>query len=144
MSEFKKTVENPIVRFERPDPVIDESLIVDYKRKNKNTVNDFRKDKIVYFNPKYDELFAPTFGPVFDDEEDKSAKNFLTGYIEDTHINEVQFEEQRKAFHFKGKASNPSDNLPNALIEKNLASSLIGSTVSDNETKKDKKERNYQ
>lgn len=124
-------------------PVVDESLIVDYKRKNERQA-DLRKDKVVYYNPKYEDLFAPKFGPVFDDEEDKDAKNFLTGHIEDAHINEMQFEEQRKAFHNFGRAQNPSDSAAGdlSIVQRNLASTAIGSTVADDKLKKkDKNEK---
>jgi len=122
-------------------PIVDESMIVDYKRKNeRQTEIDLRKDKMVYYNPKYEDLFAPTFGPVFDDEEDKSAKNFLTGHIEDAHIHEVHFEEQRKAFHNFGRAQNPSDNPSTSLVQRNLASSAVGTTVSE-ERKHDKNDK---
>lgn len=122
-------------------PIIDESLIVDYKRKNERQKEiDLRKDKMIYYNPKYDDLFAPTFGPIFDDEEDKSFKNFLTGHIEDAHINDVQFEEQRKAFHNKGRAQDPSDRSID-LVQRNLASAAIGTTVCEkDQTKKERQQ----
>lgn len=121
-------------------PKVDESMIVSYKRKNKpNTEIDPRKDKMVFYNPKYDDLYAPTFGPVFDDEEDKTAKNFLTGHIEDAHISEVQFEAQWKAFHNSGKAQNPSNEL--GIVQRNQASTAIGSTVVTEKSQQEKRKR---
>lgn len=128
----------------KPDlcPRVDESMLVDYKRKvEKRAEIDPRKDKIVYYNPKFEELYAPMFGPRFDDEEDE-AKNFLTGHIEDAFVDEAQFEEQRKQFHRHGRAVDPSDNSALAVVQRNLASTAIGSSVSDQEAgKKEKTEK---
>lgn len=128
----------------KPDlcPTVDESMLVDYKRKaEKRAEIDPRKDKIIYYNPKYEDLYAPMFGPRFDDEEDE-GKNFLTGHIEDAFVDEAQFEEQRKQFHRHGKALDPSDNSALSLVQRNLASTAIGSNVSDQEAgKKEKAEK---
>ena len=127
----------------KPDlcPNVDESMLVDYKRKvEKRPEIDPRKDKIIYYNPKYEDLYAPMFGPRFDDEEDFDGKNFLTGHIEDAFVDEAQFEEQRKQFHRHGKAQDPSDNSALGLVQRNLASTAIGSTVTSDQAA-DKKEK---
>ena len=67
--------------------------------------------KEVDYNPKYEDMFAPMVGPSksADDDEDK-PKNMLTGFVEEAHINEFQFELQRKTFHSYGFAQCPEQN----------------------------------
>lgn len=65
------------------------------------------------------------------------SKNFLTGHIEDTHINEALFEQQRKLFNSQVKAKNESDSLAKLTLESK--SSKDDSTV-DAEAKTDEKE----
>ncbi|KAK4337053.1 hypothetical protein RND71_044129 [Anisodus tanguticus] len=97
-----------------------------------------KNDKIIYYNPKHNHEL--------DLNNDKTStsnqpKNFVTGYIEDTFVDEFQFEQQRKAFHFLGSAKDPSDSNKNdSLIEKNSASTVIGATVLK-EKKTDKSEK---
>jgi len=52
------------------------------------------------YNPKADELFAPTLGPEnsFRTSQQKAKRNTLAGYIEPAHLSEFQFEAQRKTF----------------------------------------------
>ena len=66
--------------------------------------------KEVSYNPKYDELFAPVPGPVdiTKTDQDTAHKNMLTGYVEPAHVNDFQFELQRKTFHSYGFAFDPS------------------------------------
>ena len=69
--------------------------------------------KEVEYNPKYDDLFAPVVGPVDPnkDEDDYAPKNSLTGFIEKAHVNDFQFDLQRKTFHSYGYAMDPSTNV---------------------------------
>ena len=69
--------------------------------------------KEVKYNPKYDDLFAPVVGPVDPnkDEDDYAPKNSLTGFIEKAHVNDFQFDLQRKTFHSYGYAMDPSTNI---------------------------------
>ena len=66
--------------------------------------------KEVKYNPKYEELYAPVAGPENPhlSEQEAAAKNMLTGYVEPAHINNFQFELQRKTFHSFGFAHDPS------------------------------------
>jgi len=66
--------------------------------------------KEVTYNPKYEDLFAPVVGPMDPnkDEEDYAPKNSLTGFIEAAHVNNFQFDLQRKTFHSYGYAMDPS------------------------------------
>ncbi|XP_034829962.1 pre-mRNA-processing factor 17 [Maniola hyperantus] len=61
-------------------------------------------------NPKYEELFAPTYGPEnpFQTQQMKATRNMLAGYVEKAHISEFQFENQRRTFTSYGYAIDPS------------------------------------
>lgn len=52
------------------------------------------------YNPKADELFAPTLGPEcpFKTGQQKAHRNTLAGFVEPAHLSEFQFEAQRKTF----------------------------------------------
>ena len=67
--------------------------------------------KEITYNPKYDELFAPTAGPAhpFKTQQEAANKNMLSGYTEPSHLNEFQFELQRRTFHSYGFAQDPSN-----------------------------------
>ena len=59
---------------------------------------------------RYDELFAPVVGPhnPFKTQQEAATKNTLAGFVEDAHVNEFQFELQRRTFHSYGYAYDPS------------------------------------
>lgn len=61
-------------------------------------------------NPKYEELFAPTYGPdnPFQTQQMKANRNILSGYVEKAHISDFQFENQRRTFTSYGYAMDPS------------------------------------
>ncbi|XP_047528503.1 pre-mRNA-processing factor 17 [Vanessa atalanta] len=61
-------------------------------------------------NPKYEELYAPTYGPEnpFQTQQMKATRNILSGYVEKAHISEFQFENQRRTFTSYGYAVDPS------------------------------------
>jgi len=65
----------------------------------------------VKYNPKYEELFAPSIGPSnpFKTNQQKAKKNTLAGYVEEAHVNEFQFETQRRTFTSFGYAYDPSN-----------------------------------
>jgi len=62
------------------------------------------------YNPKADELFAPTLGPecINRSNQQKAKRNTLAGYVEPAHLSEFQFEAQRKTFASFGYALDPS------------------------------------
>ena len=66
--------------------------------------------KEIDYNPRYDELFAPVAGPAhpFKTQQEAANKNMLSGYMEPSHLNEFQFELQRRTFHSYGFAQDPS------------------------------------
>ena len=66
--------------------------------------------KEVNYNPRYDELFAPAAGPAhpFKTQQEAAHKNMLSGHTEPSHLNEFQFELQRRTFHSYGFAQDPS------------------------------------
>ncbi|XP_050343328.1 pre-mRNA-processing factor 17 [Nymphalis io] len=61
-------------------------------------------------NPKFEELYAPTYGPEnpFQTQQMKATRNILSGYVEKAHISEFQFENQRRTFTSYGFAVDPS------------------------------------
>ncbi|XP_035438224.2 pre-mRNA-processing factor 17 [Spodoptera frugiperda] len=61
-------------------------------------------------NPKYEELFAPTYGPEnpFQTQQMRANRNILSGYVEKAHISDFQFENQRRTFTSYGHAVDPS------------------------------------
>ncbi|CAO1340577.1 unnamed protein product [Diamesa serratosioi] len=71
-------------------------------------------EKMLSYNPKYEELFAPLQGPEnpFVSEQMKATKNTTTGFVEAAHISEFQFENQRRTFHSYGYALDPSADNP--------------------------------
>lgn len=59
-------------------------------------------DKELLYNPKYEELFTPVQGPsnpFLTDQQNDRHRNTLTGFVEEAHINDFQFENQRRTFH---------------------------------------------
>uniref|UniRef100_A0A182RI67 Pre-mRNA-processing factor 17 n=1 Tax=Anopheles funestus TaxID=62324 RepID=A0A182RI67_ANOFN len=66
--------------------------------------------KEINYNPRYEELYAPVAGPEnpFLTQQMRAPKNMLTGFVENAHISDFQFENQRKTFHSYGYALDPS------------------------------------
>ncbi|XP_067841129.1 pre-mRNA-processing factor 17 [Heptranchias perlo] len=66
--------------------------------------------KEVMFNPSYETMFAPEFGPVnpFRTQQMAAPRNMLSGYAEPAHINDFMFEQQRRTFHTYGYALDPT------------------------------------
>lgn len=69
-----------------------------------------RNNQELMHNPKYEELFAPEYGPEnpFQTQQMKANRNMLSGYVEHAHISEFQFENQRRTFASYGYAIDPS------------------------------------
>ncbi len=75
--------------------------------------------KELAYNPKFEELYAPVAGPVNPNktQQEAAVKNTLAGYVEPAHVNDFQFELERRTFHSYGFAHDPSqDNLGSKLI----------------------------
>ncbi|XP_068222811.1 pre-mRNA-processing factor 17 isoform X1 [Palaemon carinicauda] len=70
---------------------------------------DPRENELKY-NPKYEELFAPTLGPLRPEESkyQEAPRNTLAGYVEPAHFNAFEFESQRRTFTSYGYAVDPS------------------------------------
>ncbi|CAG5126344.1 unnamed protein product [Candidula unifasciata] len=68
------------------------------------------KTKELKYNPKHDELFAPSIGPEnpYKTEQAKAVRNSLAGFVEPAHFNDFQFDTQRKTFTSYGFALDPS------------------------------------
>ena len=89
--------------------------------------------KELTYNPKFDELFAPVVGPVNPNktQQEAATKNTLAGYVEPAHVNNFQFELERKTFHSYGFAHDPSQDNPGAKMITNKEDGL-----NENEEKK--------
>ncbi|CAB4058081.1 CDC40 [Lepeophtheirus salmonis] len=66
--------------------------------------------KELAYNAKFEDLYAPIPGPhnPFKTKIESALKNTYAGYVEPAHLNDYQFEEERKNFQFKGFAMDPS------------------------------------
>lgn len=104
-------------------------------------------------NPKYEELFAPTYGPEnpFQTQQMKAHRNTLAGYVEKAHISEFQFENQRRTFASYGYAMDPSTDGDAEMASAVVVSAMVappveaeGKTVFETIKKRplDKKKRN--
>ncbi|XP_061377470.1 pre-mRNA-processing factor 17 [Danaus plexippus] len=110
-------------------------------------------NKELTHNPKYEELFAPTYGPEnpFQTQQMRATRNMLSGYVEKAHLSEFQFENQRRTFTSYGYAVDPStEPIVNEKGESVVVSAMVaapeeseGKTVFENIKKRplDKKKR---
>ncbi|XP_026111502.1 pre-mRNA-processing factor 17-like [Carassius auratus] len=66
--------------------------------------------KEVTYNPSYETMFAPEFGPAnpFRSQQMAAPRNMLSGYAEPAHVNDFMFEQQRRTFSTFGYALDPS------------------------------------
>jgi len=101
-------------------PIIQMNAALDTRRHLDPTAKE------VKYNPKYEELYAPVVGPAnpFKTQQQAATKNNLAGFVEDAHVNEFQFETQRRTFHSYGFAYDPS----NTAAEE--GDTMIGSEIS--------------
>nr|KAF6341034.1 cell division cycle 40 [Myotis myotis] len=78
--------------------------------------------KEVQYNPTYETMFAPEFGPEnpFRTQQMAAPRNMLSGYAEPAHINDFMFEQQRRTFATYGYALDPS--LDNQVTTKYIGS----------------------
>ena len=69
--------------------------------------------KELTYNPRYEELWAPKYGPdnPMVSDHHKAIKNTLSGYVEKACVNDFQFDNQRKTFFSYGYAIDPSSNV---------------------------------
>ncbi|PPD96298.1 hypothetical protein GOBAR_DD06670 [Gossypium barbadense] len=68
---------------------------------------------VVAFNPTYDQLWAPIYGPAHPYAKDGIAqgmRNHKLGFVEDAAIDSFVFDEQYNTFHKYGYAADPSGN----------------------------------
>uniref|UniRef100_A0A2P2HZU8 Pre-mRNA-processing factor 17 n=1 Tax=Hirondellea gigas TaxID=1518452 RepID=A0A2P2HZU8_9CRUS len=66
--------------------------------------------KELTYNPRYDVLYAPVLGPEKPNQSafDKVKRNMLSGYAEQAHVSDFDFEMQRRTFTSFGYAVDPS------------------------------------
>uniref|UniRef100_A0A8C6T496 Pre-mRNA-processing factor 17 n=1 Tax=Neogobius melanostomus TaxID=47308 RepID=A0A8C6T496_9GOBI len=66
--------------------------------------------KEVTYNPSFETMFAPEFGPdnPFRTQQMAAPRNTLSGYAEPAHVNDFMFEQQRRTFSTFGYALDPS------------------------------------
>eukprot|EP00063_Salmo_salar_P068407 XP_014043242.1 PREDICTED: pre-mRNA-processing factor 17-like [Salmo salar] len=89
--------------------------------------------KEVTYNPTYETMFAPEFGPVnpYKSQQMAAPRNMLSGYAEPAHVNNFMFEQQRRTFSTFGYALDPSVD----TTSQNSSNSYIGA-VDEAEKKK--------
>uniref|UniRef100_A0AAY5F5Y1 Pre-mRNA-processing factor 17 n=1 Tax=Electrophorus electricus TaxID=8005 RepID=A0AAY5F5Y1_ELEEL len=97
--------------------------------------------KELLYNPTYETMFAPKFGPVnpFKTQQIAAPRNMLSGYAEPAHVNDFMFEQQRRTFSTFGKGhayfTFTKENLPSVDSSQVSSSSYIGA-VEEAEKKK--------
>lgn len=110
-----------------------------------------RTTKEIAFNLKYEDLFAPELGPHNPNQtqQQKAARNMLSGYVEAAHMDAFQFENQRRTFTSYGYALDPSVDANTVEGAKSIGSELAlqesgGKTVFESTSKRplDKRKRN--
>lgn len=110
------------------------------------------KAREVTFNPKYEDMYAPAFGPVNPNltQQQRSFRNVLNGHAESTTLSDFQFENQRRTFDSFGYALDPS-------VGEHATPQIVGDTITAEKnqgmtifeapkkrlTDKRKKEKNY-
>ena len=64
--------------------------------------------KKIYYNAKYEDLYAPLAGPAHPFRADaRGARNHATGHVETAHLDRFAFEEQYNTFQARGYGANP-------------------------------------
>jgi len=83
------------------------------------------KTREVLYNPKYDDMYAPVFGPTNPNltQQQRSHKNLLNAHVESTNLSDFQFENQRRTFDSFGYAADPS-------VGEHATTQIIGDQVS--------------
>lgn len=74
---------------------------------------------VVPYNPTYDQLWAPIYGPAHPYAKDGLAqglRNHKLGFVEDAAINSFVFDEQYNTFHRYGYAADPSASAANLFV----------------------------
>ncbi|KAJ8451640.1 hypothetical protein Cgig2_018274 [Carnegiea gigantea] len=74
---------------------------------------------VVPYNPTYDQLWAPIYGPAHPYAKDGLAqglRNHKLGFVEDAAINSFVFDEQYNTFHRYGYAADPSASAANSYV----------------------------
>jgi pre-mRNA-processing factor 17 len=100
-----------------PAPHVDESLVIEYKMKNEfQRTIDLHQTKELTYNPRYEDLYAPEFGPTRPGGA-AVRKNFLTGHLEETNVSDTIFEEERRQKHAIETAERKDDFFPRARRE---------------------------
>ncbi|KII66881.1 Pre-mRNA-processing factor 17 [Thelohanellus kitauei] len=127
------------------------NMVCDSAPKLELTQNHERKrfymnpnDRVVLYNPKYDELYAPVVGPTnpFKTKEQKSTRNVYTGLVEPATVNDTMFDNQRITFHHYGYSVDPSiDKSSEVIGDKDALINHEGKTVAEMKPKKKKSTR---
>ena len=84
-------------------PQVHESDIIGIKSKHQIAGPiDLHRCKELTFNPKYEMLYAPEYGPSNPNRPtEMKNKNFLTGHLEKTNLNDAVFDQERKNKYLK-------------------------------------------
>lgn len=104
-------------------PDVDETLMAlgvpgSEKKNNHNKPIDPTQHSVA-FNPSYDQLWAPLYGPAHPYAKDGIAqgmRNHKLGFVEDSAIEPFMFDEQYNTFHRYGYAADPSASLGSHIV----------------------------
>lgn len=104
-------------------PEVDETLMAlgvpgSEKKNNYNKPIDPTQHSVT-FNPSYDQLWAPLYGPAHPYAKDGIAqgmRNHKLGFVEDSAIEPFMFDEQYNTFHRYGYAADPSASLGSHIV----------------------------
>ncbi|CAF3620454.1 unnamed protein product [Rotaria sordida] len=109
------------------------------------------KTREVQYNPKYEDMYAPVFGPTNPNltQQQRSYKNLINGHAESTNLSDFLFENQRRTFDSFGYAADPSVGehaIPQIIGDQISAEQNEGKTIFETNKKrsyeKRKKEKN--
>lgn len=126
--EFKKEL-STLVKFDPAPLVLHSTEKDDHKFIDDNT-------KILEYNPRYEDLYAPKFGPENPHltAHQRAPKNTLNGYVESTNVSNFQFENQRRTFYAYGYAQDPSKSGEKLVGDLGAASNHQAVTVFENKS----------
>jgi len=104
-------------------PEVDETLMAlgvpGSEKKNNHSKPIDPTQHSVTFNPTYDQLWAPLYGPAHPYAKDGMAqgmRNHKLGFVEDSAIEPFMFDEQYNTFHRYGYAADPSASLGTHIV----------------------------
>uniref|UniRef100_A0AAY5EVN6 Pre-mRNA-processing factor 17 n=1 Tax=Electrophorus electricus TaxID=8005 RepID=A0AAY5EVN6_ELEEL len=99
--------------------------------------------KELLYNPTYETMFAPEFGPVnpFKTQQMAAPRNMLSGYAEPAHVNDFMFEQQRRTVCVRPSVDSSQVSSSSYIGAVEEAEKKKGLTVFESGLKKEKRKR---